>query len=198
MKAFRALAQAKANSGYIKPFIVLGDENSINEVIDLLVEAGSVAPLARKDFKLFEVDEIHLDPGGMLMMGEEAIDFTIDNFKFSVYPHKVEWVTKDVTEAQESLTGWVRVGLGPGSMRSLFYFKKDIQEKLLCHLMGLEFMDGVKESRDHASALGDEAFHRGLLARPTEGGFKVCREGDSEELNPEDPDFDIPEGIEPF
>lgn len=221
MKLHFVMPTKRGRKGALDLFHVVGD---VENLLTHLLLRHPAAPPSRQDFRVDSRDNLYLDPGGGLLM-EEPLDFEVEGLSCSIRPHKLAWQLKELQESKEATfaPGWVRVP----QTRSWLYFPTSFREPLLCALMALEFVDGVKESRERAQALSDGIHLAGHSARPAEGGgFHVVRqdscamcgqnahwfdpeaqkfycnlhaEGVQADLKSlDDEDFTVPEGIEPF
>ena len=182
--------------GQLTPFFVVGDADYVIaqmlETSESLKEIGMTAD----QIKIEPRDDVHLDPGGMLMM-EEIKEFKVDGVTFSIRPHKLPGIRILLERAKERVKGYLRMPQGPNSAPYFIFIPIEMKEKLDCQLVSLEFVPGTKESRDKADAAREKLFLEGLLARPAEGGGHYVVRKAEQQPPEEDLGFTIPEGIDP-
>ena len=171
-------------------FFVIGD---VELIMEYLREKNSklleVKPGSREEIRVEEFsDELGLDPGGGMMI-EEALDFTLLDVKFYIYPHKLKWMYEDISNAEEVIPGYYGIKASNRCISWFIYMTSEMREALLGQLMSYEFSPGVKESHDQAKEIEKKLVAEGLVA----GQHLQINEPPEDTLG-----FTIPEGIDPF
>lgn len=164
----------------LTPFYVVGDPEVV--IAHLLETSESLKAdcFVREDFVLTPRERVHLDPGGMEMM-EENRHFSVNGAEFSIKPHKVCYYHRILSNPQERVPGYARIGQGPGSAPYHVYLPMDLLEPLSCTLLGIGAEDEVMEANKKAQDGLDRAFQEGHVARPDGKGGYIVRSKEPEE-----------------
>ena len=169
----------KCTGREMTPFYVIGDAEFVIGQLLATSKGLQSINITRNDIKVKKVDEIHLDPGGMLML-EPIKDFEALGVKFSLRPHKSLDLLTLLGRAVERVEGYRRIPQGPSSCSYFVYMREDMIKSLDLHLSAMEFEDGTKEARDKSNAARDKAFEEGHLARPHGNGYVVVKQDEPE------------------
>jgi hypothetical protein len=73
---------------HIRSMIVVADDPRA-EIDNILRTSTSIVGASIDDMEVKPLDEVHLDPGGMVYIGSGTIDFEVRGISFSVYPNQV-------------------------------------------------------------------------------------------------------------